>query len=103
MISNYNILIFKIIFLYNIFQINAEIVYIKFDLDNKTYNELTSQFNNLVKYINNGEVYYGKDFTYYIYGNVIYFDKENDKLTVNLYFDDNYIDMYTDKVFTKPY
>ena len=103
MISNYNILIFKIIFLYNIFQINAEIVYIKFDLDNKTYNELTSQFNNLVKYINNGEVYYGKDFTYYIYGNVIYFDKENDKLTVNLYFDDNYIDMYTDKEFTKPF
>ena len=106
MISNYNILIFKIIFLYNIFQINAtEIVFIKFELDDMNYNELTSQFNNLVKYINNGKnnkkAYYGKDFTYYIDDNVIYFDEDDNKLTVNLYFDDKYIDMYKEKEFTK--
>ena len=103
MISNYNILIFKIIFLYNIFQINAEIICIKFDLDNKIYNELTSQFNNLVKNINNGKKYYGGDFTYYIDSNAIYFDDKDDKLTVDLYFVDMYKYMYNGKEFTEQF
>lgn len=103
MISNYNILIFKIIFLYNIFQINAtEVVYIEFDLDNKTYNELTSQFNNLVKFINNGKVYFGKDFTYYIDHYSIGFDYDK-KLTIYLYFDKDFKYMYTMEDFTKPF